>query len=74
MKTYIREIFRDKNGRFSLRELAVAVLLLILIISWAADQFFNKPVPEFIFYSITSLVGAGCFSYSIERKTPLDNP
>jgi hypothetical protein len=70
MKTYLKEIFKDKNGQYSLRELAVAVLLLMLLTSWAADQFFNKPVHEFIFYSIASLTGAGCFSYSLERKTP----
>lgn len=69
MKTYIREIFKDKDGRYSFRELAVAILLIMLIISWVADQFFNKPIQEYMFFSIVSLIGAGCFSYSMERKT-----
>jgi hypothetical protein len=44
-----------------------------ILISWMAKQFFNKEVPEFMFYSFISLVGAGCFGYSIERKTTIDN-
>jgi hypothetical protein len=69
MKTFIVQLFQDKDGRFSLRETVIAVLLFALIISWAGKQFFNKDIPEFMFYAFSSLIGAGCFSYSIERKT-----
>ena len=69
MKTFLKEIFRDKNGDFSLRECVIALLVLIILTSWFAQQFFGKAVPEFMFYSFTSLVAAGCFGYSIERKT-----
>jgi hypothetical protein len=69
MKHFIQQLFRDKDGNFSLRELAIALFILVLIISWIAKQFFRLDVPEFMFYSFTSLVGAGCFGYSIERKT-----
>lgn len=73
MKTFISQLFKDKNGSYSLREVVIALLILALMISWIAQQFFNKPVPEFMFYSFTSLIGAGCFSYSLERKTTIDN-
>lgn len=69
MKRFVVQILRDKNGDFSIREFVIAVLLLIIIVSWAAQQFFGKAVPEFMFYSFTSLVAAGCFGYSIERKS-----
>lgn len=69
MKNFLQQLFKDKNGSFSLRELAVALFVLIIIVSWIAQQFFNKDVPEFMFYSFISLVGAGCFGYSIEKKT-----
>jgi choline-glycine betaine transporter len=69
MKTFLKQILRDKNGDFSLREAVIAVLLLIIIISWIGQQFFGKAVPEFMFYSFTSLVAAGCFGYSLEKKT-----
>ena len=34
----------------------------------AAQQFFGKNIPEFMFYSFISLIAAGCFGYSIEKK------
>ncbi len=73
MKTYLKQILRDKNGDFSLREAVIAVLLFIIIISWIGQQFFGKAVPEFMFYSFTSLVAAGCFGYSLEKKTYTQN-
>ncbi len=69
MKNFIKEILRDKNGNFSIREFVIAILVLIIIASWMAQQFFGKAVPEFMFYSFTSLVAAGCFGYSIEKRT-----
>ncbi len=69
MKNFLKEILRDKNGHFSLRELILSILVLIIITSWIAQQFFGKVVPEFMFYSFTSLVAAGCFGYSIERRS-----
>lgn len=71
MKIFITQLFKDKNGSFSLRELAIAVFILVLIISWVAKQFFHLDIPEFMFFSFVSLVGAGCFGYSIEKKTTL---
>lgn len=69
MKHFFQQLFKDKNGEFSLRELAIALFILVIIISWVSQQFFKLNVPEFMFYSFVSLVGAGCFGYSIEKKT-----
>jgi len=69
MKNFLQQLLKDKNGSFSLRELAIALFILVIIISWIAKQFFKHDVPEFMFYSFVSLVGAGCFGYSIEKKT-----
>ena len=69
MKHYINQILQDKNGSFSLRELLIAVLILIIVVSWVAQQFFGKNIPEFMFYSFISLIAAGCFGYSLERKS-----
>jgi hypothetical protein len=68
MKQFLKEILRDKNGAFSLRECLIAILILIILVSWIAQQFFSKAVPEFMFYSFISLIAAGCFGYSIEKK------
>lgn len=75
MKHFIKQILQDKNGSFSLRELLIAVLILIIVVSWVAQQFFGKNIPEFMFYSFISLIAAGCFGYSLERKSfePLSN-
>ena len=73
MKTFFTQLFKDKNGCFSLREVAIALLILALMISWVAQQFFDKTMPEFMFYAFASLIGAGCFGYSLEKKTTIDN-
>lgn len=69
----LKQLFKDKNNCYSLREIATALLLLALLASWIAKQFFHKDIPEFMFYSFATLVGAGCFGYSIEKKTFTDN-
>jgi len=61
MKNFIEQLFKDKDGSFSLRELVIAIFVVVVVISWIAEQFFQKHVPEFMFYSIVSLVGAGGF-------------
>lgn len=71
MKYFFQQLFKDKDGNFSLRELVIALFILVIIVSWIAQQFFKLNVPEFMFYSFVSLVGAGCFGYSIERKTKI---
>ncbi|HEV8283814.1 MAG TPA: hypothetical protein VGQ09_05875 [Chitinophagaceae bacterium] len=73
MKHFFQQILRDKNGEFSLRECAIGILLLAVVVSWIAQQFFSKPMPEFMFYSFTSLIAAGCFGYSFEKKTSFNN-
>ena len=61
-------LLKDKNGCHSLREVATALFIVIVIISWIAQQFFGREIPELMFYSLVGLVGAGCFGYSIEKK------
>lgn len=69
----LKQLFKDKNNCYSLREIATALLVFALLASWIAKQFFSKDIPEFMFYSFATLVGAGCFGYSIEKKTIIDN-
>jgi hypothetical protein len=69
MKHFLQQLFKDKDGNFSLRELATALFIFALIVSWIGNQFFKLDVPEFMFYTFASLVGAACFGYSLERKT-----
>lgn len=73
MKEFVKQILKDKEGCYNLRELVTVIFVLITIISWVAQQFFGIEVPEYMFYSFVSIIGAGCFGYSIERKTKLFN-
>jgi choline-glycine betaine transporter len=73
MKQFFQQILRDKNGEFSLRECVIILLVFIIIISWIGQQFLGKAVPEFMFYSFISLIAAGCFGYSIEKKSAEQN-
>ena len=70
---YIRQLFKDKANNYSLRELVIAVCLLLIISAWIAQLCFNVTIPEHMFYAITGLVASGCFGYSIEKHpSPMD--
>lgn len=68
VKNFVLQLLKDKNGSYSLRELVIAVLLIALIISWIGQQFFQKEVPEAMFFTFASLIATGTFGYSLERK------
>ena len=68
-KKKLIEFLHDKNGRPSLREIVVLISLVSVLISWIGHQFFQKPIPEFMFYAFVSMIGAGCFGYSIEKTS-----
>lgn len=68
MKQFIQELFKDKSGNYSMREIAIALILIALLTSWIAMQFFGKNIPEFMFFSFSSLIAAGCFGYSLEKR------
>jgi choline-glycine betaine transporter len=69
IKQIIHQLLQDKDGNFSLREVIALIYVLMTIISWAAQQFFGYHVPEFMFYSFISMIGAAAFGYSLERKS-----
>lgn len=74
MKAYFLNILRDKSGAFSLRETVVAIFVMVTLIAWVGEQFLGSKCPEFMFYGFISLIAAGCFGYSIERKPTIKNP
>ena len=70
VKKILNQLFQDKNGSYSLREVVVLLFIAVILVSWIARQFFHLEIPEFMFYSFVSLVGAGCFGYSLEKRCP----
>lgn len=74
MRNFLKDILKDKTGSFSLREAVVATFVVVTLIAWITDQFFGFKCPEFMFYGFVSLIAAGCFGYSIERKPSFKNP
>lgn len=69
IKDIIHQLLKDKDGNFSLREIITLIYVLMSIISWVAQQFFGVTVPEYMFYAFISMIGAGTFGYSLERKS-----
>ena len=69
IKDIFHQLLKDKDGNFSLRELFTMLYVLMSIISWVGQQFFGVVVPEYMFYAFISMVGAGTFGYSLERKS-----
>jgi hypothetical protein len=74
VKAFISQLFQDKNGSYSLREVVVLLFLSIIIVSWIARQFFQLEIPEFMFFAFVSIVTAGVFGYSLERRAPVSEP
>lgn len=68
-KQIIHQLLQDKDGNFSLREAIAMVYVLMSIIAWIAQQFCGLHIPEFMFYSFMSMIGAAAFGYSLERKS-----
>lgn len=64
----LTQLLKDKNGHHSLREAVTILFVIVLLVSWVAEQFFKLQMSEHMFYGFISLVGAGCFGYSIEKK------
>ena len=71
MNDFLKQLMKDKEGNYSLREMVTLLFVAATLVSWIAQQFFGIAVPEFMFYSFVSIIGAGCFGYSIEKKTNL---
>jgi hypothetical protein len=76
LRPFIEQLLKDKNGSYSLRELVIAVLLIVLVVSWIGQQFFGKEVPESMFFTFASLIAGGTFGYSFEKRAvgPLPPP
>lgn len=73
MKKFLNDILKDKDGEYSLREMATVVFVLILVMSWAA-RFLGLHVDEFMFYGFSGLVCSSLFGYSFERMSRPKNP
>jgi TctA family transporter len=68
MSNFLKQLLRDKNNNYSLREVIIAICMLLVVASWTAQLVFDISTPEYMFYAIVSLIAAGCFGYSIEKK------
>ncbi|MDP3146040.1 MAG: hypothetical protein Q8T03_13335 [Bacteroidota bacterium] len=69
MKHIVQQVLKDKDGNFSLREVVTLIYVFMSIISWIAQQFFGQQIPEYMFYAFISMIGAGTFGYSLEKKS-----
>jgi hypothetical protein len=69
MKDIMHQLLKDKDGNFSLREAVTILYVLMSMISWVAQQFFGMAVPEYMFYAFISMIGAGTFGYSLEKRS-----
>ncbi len=68
-KQIIHQLLQDKDGNFSLREAIALVYVLMSMVAWISQQFFGLHIPEYMFYSFMSMIGASAFGYSLEKKS-----
>jgi uncharacterized membrane protein YcaP (DUF421 family) len=64
---FLKATFRDKLNKPSGRELTIFVFVLIVIISWIGEQFFDKHIPQWMFIAFISLIAAGIGLYTFEK-------
>jgi hypothetical protein len=69
MKDILHQLLKDKDGNFSLREAVTILYVLMSMVSWIAQQFFGMAIPEYMFYAFISMIGAGTFGYSLEKRS-----
>lgn len=69
LKEILHQILQDKDGNFSLREAIALIYVIMSMVAWIAQQFFGQIVPEYMFYSFMSMIGAATFGYSLEKKS-----
>jgi hypothetical protein len=73
MSEFLKELMKDKTNGYSLREVVIAICMLLLVSSWVAQLVFGITTPEYMIYCLVSLIAAGCFGYSIEKHpSPTD--
>ena len=71
---FFKGTFKDKLQNPSGREVTVFILVLIVITSWIAEQFFDKHIPQFMFFGFISLIAAGLGLYTFESPiSPNEN-
>lgn len=63
---FIKATFQDKQQNPSGRELTVFVFVLIVITSWIGQQFFHKPIEQWMFLTFIGVITAGIGLYTIE--------
>jgi len=69
LKQIIHQLLQDKDGNFSLREAIALVYVIMSMVAWISQQFFGLHIPEYMFYSFMSMIGASAFGYSLEKKS-----
>ena len=45
-----------KNGKYSLRRVVIVLFVLMVMISWIAQQFFFIRIPEYMFHLLVDLL------------------
>ena len=64
---FITASFKDKQQNPSGRELTIFVFVLVVIVSWIGQQFFGKPIEQWMFITFISVITAGIGLYTIEK-------
>jgi len=70
---FIKGTFKDKLNNPCGREVTVFIFVLIVIISWIAEQFYDKHVPEFMFLGFIGVITAGIGLYTIEKPNDFND-
>lgn len=70
----MKKLLKDKHDNYSMRELVIALAMLLIVASWIANLAFGVATPEHMFYALVSLIATGCFGYSIERPSYTNQP
>lgn len=70
---FIIATLKDKQQNPSGREITVLVFVLIVIVSWIGEQFFDKHIPQWMFVAFISLIAAGLGFYTFEKPKTDDD-
>lgn len=66
----LKAFLKDKHHNYSLRELTIAICIVLMIACFLVQWIWNVSTPDYMFYALMSLISAACIGYSIERTPP----
>lgn len=70
LKQYITQVLQDTNGAYSSKRFVTLLCVLLMLVAFIANLFYDQTVDEFMYESIMYIVIAGLGFSGAEKFAP----